>query len=65
MDYLVVLIKSDEGYSVQCPTLPGCWSQGNNVEEAIENIKDAIRDYLETGNELNIKVETRVVQVNL
>ena len=46
MFYKVVLQKSDEGYSVSCPALPGCWSQGETEDEAIENIKDAIEDYL-------------------
>jgi len=38
MRYKVELIKSDEGYAVGCPDLPGCWSQGNTEEEALENI---------------------------
>jgi predicted RNase H-like HicB family nuclease len=46
MKYKVVLNKSDEGYSVHCPGLPGCWSQGGTETEAIENIKEAITDYL-------------------
>jgi len=46
MKYKVVLQESEEGYSVSCPGLPGCWSQGKTEQEAIENIKDAIRDYL-------------------
>ena len=46
MKYKVVLQESDEGYSVSCPGLPGCWSQGKTEQEAIENIKDAIREYL-------------------
>ena len=46
MFYKVVLQKSEEGYSVSCPALPGCWSQGETEDEAIENIKDAIEDYL-------------------
>lgn len=46
LKYKVVLQKSDEGFSVSCPGLPGCWSQGKTEQEAIENIKDAIREYL-------------------
>lgn len=45
MFYKVVLQKSEEGYSVSCPALPGCWSQGETEEDALENIKDAIEDY--------------------
>jgi len=46
MKYKVVVQKSDEGYSVHCPGLPGCWSQGETETEALENIKDAIAEYL-------------------
>ena len=46
MRYRVVLIESDEGYAVSCPELKGCHSQGATVEEALENIKEAIRDWL-------------------
>ena len=40
MKYKIVLNKTDEGYSVSCPGLPGCWSQGKTELEAIENIKE-------------------------
>lgn len=46
MTYKVVLQSSEEGYSVQCPELPGCWSQGATEEEALENIRVAIEEYL-------------------
>lgn len=46
MRYRIALQRSDEGYSVSVPGLPGCWSQGATEAEAIENIRDAIRDYL-------------------
>ena len=51
MKYKIVLNKTDEGYSVHSPGLPGCWSQGDTEEEAIENIKDAIQEYLVAINE--------------
>ena len=44
--YSIVLHKSKEGYAVSCPALPGCWSQGATEEEAVENIRDAICEYL-------------------
>ena len=46
MHYKVVLQHSEEGYSVFCPALPGCWSQGDTEEDALDNIKDAIQEYL-------------------
>jgi predicted RNase H-like HicB family nuclease len=44
--YPVILIKSEEGFAIGCPTLPGCWSQGATEEEALQNIRQAIQDYL-------------------
>ncbi|MGI8926674.1 MAG: type II toxin-antitoxin system HicB family antitoxin [Tepidiformaceae bacterium] len=46
MRYKVVLVHSEEGVAISCPALPGCWSQGETDDDALENIKDAIRDYL-------------------
>jgi predicted RNase H-like HicB family nuclease len=46
MKYKIALQKTEEGYSVSVPGLPGCWSQGATEEEAIANIQDAIQDYL-------------------
>jgi predicted RNase H-like HicB family nuclease len=64
MTYKVVLIRSEEGYSVSCPSLPGCASQGNTEEEALENIQDAIREYLEVVNETS-KIAPESVEVNV
>lgn len=47
MAYEIALISSEEGFSVSVPDLPGCWSQGATEEEALANIEDAIREYLE------------------
>ena len=52
MKYKVVLHQSEEGFSVSCPGLPGCWSQGATEEEALENIQDAIAEYLAAIDEL-------------
>ena len=46
MVYTVVLHASEEGIAVECPALPGCWSQGKDEAEALDNIEDAIREYL-------------------
>ncbi|MFH1738164.1 MAG: type II toxin-antitoxin system HicB family antitoxin [bacterium] len=61
MKYRVRLEKTEEGYAVWCPGLPGCWSQGDTEEEAIENIKDAIETYLATVDELGKDKSTRLV----
>jgi predicted RNase H-like HicB family nuclease len=46
MKYRVVLHPSEQGFAVACPGLPGCWSQGATEQEALENIRGAIEDYL-------------------
>ena len=51
MQYHIRLMQSEEGWAVSCPSLPGCHSQGANREEAIENIKVAIREWLEVEAE--------------
>jgi len=51
MQYRIRLIQSDEGWAVSCPSLPGCHSQGASREQAIENIKIAIREWLEVEAE--------------
>lgn len=63
MFYKVVLQKSDEGYSVSCPVLPGCWSQGETESEALDNIKYAIEEYLGVLDEQLQGADVREVEV--
>ncbi|MEA1051672.1 type II toxin-antitoxin system HicB family antitoxin [Lamprobacter modestohalophilus] len=58
MKYKVSLRKTDEGFSVSCPGLPGCWSQGKTEQEALENIADAITDYIAVSTDLAATEET-------
>lgn len=51
MRYRIAIHESDEGFAVSVPGMPGCWSQGTTEAEAIENIKDAIRGYLDVIDE--------------
>jgi predicted RNase H-like HicB family nuclease len=51
MRYRIALHKSEEGFSASVPGLPGCWSQGATENEAVENIRDAIREYLSVVEE--------------
>lgn len=51
MNYRATLFQSDEGWAVSCPDLPGCHSQGTTRDEALSNIKDAIRLWLEVETE--------------
>jgi predicted RNase H-like HicB family nuclease len=63
MIYKVVLTESEEGFSVSCPGLPGCWSQGETEDEALENIKDAISEYLRAVEDLVKGDNVREVRV--
>jgi predicted RNase H-like HicB family nuclease len=63
MTYRVVLQRSEEGYSVSCPGLPGCWSQGDNEQEALDNISSAISEYLAAVEEMTANQDVREVQV--
>jgi predicted RNase H-like HicB family nuclease len=63
MRYRIAVHESDEGFSVSVPGLPGCWSQGASEAEAIENIKDAIREYLTVVDEQLRGEEVREVEV--
>ncbi len=67
MKFRVVIEPQEEGgYTVYVPALPGCVSQGSTVDEAMENIKEAITLYLESLRERKIglpQVEEREVAV--
>ncbi len=61
--YKVALYRCEEGYSVSCPGLPGCWSQGKTEEEAITNIQAAIQEYLAVIADLVPNGQLREVDV--
>jgi predicted RNase H-like HicB family nuclease len=59
--YTVSLLHTDEGFSVWVPGLPGCSSQGRTEAEALDNIRDAIEEYLSVAEELSGGAEKRDV----
>jgi predicted RNase H-like HicB family nuclease len=63
MNYKVVVNESEEGFSISCPGLPGCWSQGETEAEALANIQDAIREYLAAIDDLVKGQDVREVRV--
>jgi predicted RNase H-like HicB family nuclease len=67
-----IIIEADsDGYFVSCPVLQGCYSQGDTYEEAVENIKDAIRLHIEDrvadGEEIpeHVSISLSIVEVNV
>ncbi|MDH4083950.1 MAG: type II toxin-antitoxin system HicB family antitoxin [Nitrospira sp.] len=67
MEYPIVLERDPEagGYVVYCPTLKGCVSQGETEDEALDNIKDAIKTYLESIEDLKRLKKLRTVEVSV
>ncbi len=63
MKYKIALRRSDEGFSISVPGLPGCWSQGRTEDEALENIQDAIREYLAVVEEQVRGADIREIDV--
>ena len=49
MKFKVVLYETEEGFTVFCPGLNGCITEGDSLEEALENAQIAIREYMEAG----------------
>ena len=65
MVYRIDLVKTREGYSVSCPMLPGCASQGNTEAEAIGNIREAIQDWKSVADEIELQAEVRELEVTV
>jgi len=63
MRYKVVLQDSEGGVAASVPRLPGCWSQGKTAEEALENIRSAIQEYLAAVGEQTKGADVREVEV--
>lgn len=62
----VVIYPGEDGYwVVECPSLPGCVSQGNTKEEAIQNIKEAINCYVHALEEDNLPVPQEKFEVTV
>lgn len=58
--------SADGGYSVTVPSLPGCISEGDTREKALENIKEAILLYLEpVEDDLNFSADSEIVEISL
>ncbi len=66
MVYRVIIEKGEDfGYVAHCPAIPGCHSQGKTMEEAIENIKDAIRGCLSALDKDLIFEEKEIASVEI
>lgn len=65
MKYRIALHKSEEGFSVSVPGLPGCWSQGVTEKEAVESIRDAIREFLSVVEDQLRGEDVREIEISI
>jgi len=66
MKFLVVIERDEDGmYIVECPSVPGCVSQGKTEEEAIENVKEAIKACLEVRAEQGMPLTINVKEIEI
>jgi antitoxin HicB len=68
MRFRVIIEQDEDGaFVAECPTLPGCISQGKSRAEAVANIKDAIAGYLESlkkhGDPIPLPISEEIVEV--
>ena len=64
MKFKVVFEPSDEGgYTVYVPSLPGCISEGDTLDEAMANIREAISLYLEEDEPLQVPEKASVMEI--
>ncbi|MBI2655751.1 type II toxin-antitoxin system HicB family antitoxin [Candidatus Woesearchaeota archaeon] len=63
MKYRIVIEEDEDGmFAAECPALPGCVSQGKTRKEALANIKDAIKGYLESLKKHNEPISPSVYE---
>jgi len=68
MKFIITIFRDEDGmYVAECPSIPGCISQGKTGKEAEKNIQDAIRGCLEVRGEKGIPltISTRQVEVKV
>jgi predicted RNase H-like HicB family nuclease len=66
MKTFIVLKPGEDGYIIaECPTLPGCVTQGKTEEEAVKNAKELIELYLEVSREYNLDKPLKVYEVEV
>jgi predicted RNase H-like HicB family nuclease len=63
MKYKVHLLRTDGGYAVWVPGLPGCYAQGRTKEEALENVRSAIISYLDAIEEDQCDLESCLIEI--
>ncbi len=68
MKFLITISQDEDGmFIAECPSIPGCVSQGKTEQEAEQNVREAIKECLEVRAEkgMSLTVKTREVEVSI
>ena len=68
MKFIITIFQDEDGiYVAECPSIPGCVSQGKSEKEAEKNIQDAIKDCMEVraGKGMPLTISTRQIEVKV
>ncbi|MDD5689338.1 MAG: type II toxin-antitoxin system HicB family antitoxin [Caldisericia bacterium] len=66
MKFIITILRDEDGmFVVECPSIPGCVSQGKTEQEAIDNIKEAIKQCLEVRSERGIPLTVSMREVEV
>ena len=68
MKFIITIFQDEDGiYVAECPSIPGCVSQGKSEKEAEKNIQDAIKDCMEVraGKDMPLTISTRQIEVKV
>ncbi|EAZ91121.1 type II toxin-antitoxin system HicB family antitoxin [Crocosphaera chwakensis] len=67
MKFKVIVHTAEEGgYWAEVPALPGCITEGDNWEELINNLQDAIQGWLEVANSINtLESEDKIIEITV
>ncbi len=66
MKFIITILRDEDGmFVVECPSIPGCVSQGKTEQEAIDNIKEAIKQCLEVRTERGIPLTVSMREVEV
>lgn len=66
MKFTITILKDEDGmFITECPSIPGCISQGKTEQEATENLQEAIKECLEVRSEKGMPLTVKTCQVEV
>jgi len=66
LKFIITIDRDEDGmFIAECPSIPGCVSQGKNEQEAIENVKEAIKQCLEVRAERGLPLTISIQEIEV